>query len=171
MRTLGKLLLSIFILLTLLSACGPLKDENDLERINNNNELRAAYGQVTGTYQGTVTPYGINSNTYPIEVKLYIIDVQDGVSSTGELQTRPELRGYYRRLDTRDDLLATSLGVAFNKNTYDLTMTASKQSTGSTRGDTYLSLTGKFSAGTIEGTSNYVQIGETGRLTLNRISQ
>lgn len=90
----------LFFSFLLLAACGPSKEDATLAKeIEDVNNLRQTYAQFVGLYRGRVTPLAGGAETMPVELQIRIVEVPDGVNDNREVRYRPEMRGYFQRLD------------------------------------------------------------------------
>lgn len=157
----------------LLSACGPGMNgaSSTAQEIEDRNQLEKTYADVVGTYRGTLTSGSAdNSAVYPVEVKINLVYVQDGVNEKRELKFRPELRANFRRLDLGDDaLFARALFVRYYKEDGKIVMQNVDQQpkNGELPGSQFFSVDGFFANGRIIGKASD-KSGLLGALDLSR---
>ena len=156
-----------------LFACGSPEDNlTDNKELEHRNALRQIYGKVTGLYRGQVNSE--QDGTIPAEIKIYIIEVADGVNSNGEVRFRPELKGYFQRLDIDSgNIPPISLIVRFYRETNEVIMKNSEQQGSGSGGplpdSRFISISSQYSDGKINGTINY-QKNKSGTIQIERVA-
>lgn len=158
MKTPSKLLLFFLLIPALFIGCGQSDAPTPVEAKPQNN-MRALYSQVAGIYRGYINSSSRNGDDFPIEVKLYLVDtpIRQIERSTGQVDTNPALKAYYRRLDA-DTTTAYTLLVAYNADSGQLDLS-----------NRTISLHGNYSAGVITGNSQIDSF--PGTFEIRRISQ
>ena len=167
--------LSVAIFL-ILSACGGTQKSTNQQELDDRAELLAQYQPMTGVYEGIVKSVETSMEDFPIQVKLFIVDEANGYNEKGEVKMRPALRGYFTRLDMREDASDKELLVRYYVSTGEITMTtqsnqgrggASMQAVNGPSEEKMLSLQGKYSEGQISGSIKAYN-GELGTFILQR---
>ena len=169
----------LLLFASVLVACGPkVTDSTTTRELEDLAKLEAQYNEVAGLYRGTITSDSLGVDPYPVEIKISVVYVQDGVNENRRIRYRPELRGNYRRLDLGDEAsFSRALRIQYYKeenkiggqriimDNYD-----QQSAPGQVPGSNFFSINATFEAGRIIGraTDKY---GPLGTLSVERQSQ
>ncbi len=150
-----------------LSGCGSPSDKTSRRELESRENLMKVYGELAGVYQGKITPVEPRDLSYPVELRLDVVEVQDGVNENREVRFRPELRGVFRMMGEATDSTRVQMNVRFYKETNEIAMQSSGNSPGG--GAAYfISISGVVEPGLIRGRSTD-NIGRTGVAEFKRV--
>lgn len=141
----SRFLISGFVAVNLVSCAPPLSNSPNKQReLEDRQELISAYSEIAGTYRGLVENRPDGSDPFEIEVKLFLVEEQNGLNEDGEAKFRPALRARYRRLDfPMDGIGERTLIVRYYRETGELAAsTSAGAAAGSVMDSGYLSVTG-----------------------------
>ncbi len=132
------------LLFLLLLSCGfeEEKPGSNTEEMKDREYLRSSYSNIIGKYLGYVQREGVN---IPVEINVYIVEIQEGVDENGSIKFRPTLRGQYRRTDIVDEYDNEVLDIRYYPETGDIIMSSINIKTQSR----FLSFEGSLTNGTI----------------------
>lgn len=135
------------VLLSLASCAPPLSNNgNKQKEIEDRQALVDLYQPLVGTYQGVVANRPDRSDGFQIEMKIFLVDEQNGVNEDGEVRFRPVLRARYRRLDfPQDGIGERTLILRYYRETGEIAGATSPTSApaGNVADSNYLSMSGK----------------------------
>ncbi|HLE10367.1 MAG: hypothetical protein A2504_04280 [Bdellovibrionales bacterium RIFOXYD12_FULL_39_22] len=103
--------LSVFIMATFFS-CGVKEEEpgSNTEELKDREYLLANYSDIVGKYVGHIEQ---DASAIPVELNIYIVEVQEGIDENGSIKFRPTLRGQYRRTDIVDEYDSEVLDIRY----------------------------------------------------------
>ncbi|MCO5143049.1 MAG: hypothetical protein M9962_08170 [Oligoflexia bacterium] len=170
-----KLLFSVlFIALFTLTACGPKEtDTTTAKELEDREELRRTYAALVGLYRGKVIPDTNPQKTIPVEIRINIVEVADGVNENQEIRFRPELRGYFLRLDMDPGvvpIVQRPLSMRYYKETKELIMKNSDTVISPTPRQGETSVRAFVAGDELQGSISFVMGKQTdGRLEVKRV--
>jgi len=136
----------VLISVLLLFSCGIGNNEEQgtpSQEIKDRAYLIETYSPVQGTYSGTVDV--MNSRiVFPVEISLFIVELENGVNENGEPHFLPVLKGRYRRLDRISEDSDQVLSVRFVRETGEIIASVSENGSG-----LYISINGYLRDGKI----------------------
>lgn len=149
MRIQAPIVLSMIALMTFVeTACGPAPSHSNKQReIEDREALATLYQSVSGTYLGRVENRPDGSDPFEIEVKIFVVEEQNGVNEEGEAKFRPALRARYRRLDiVSDGSFERTLIVRYYRETGELAAATNPNMAmmGGLQDSNFLSMSGKL---------------------------
>ncbi|NUM88989.1 MAG: hypothetical protein HUU37_07280 [Bdellovibrionales bacterium] len=157
----------IFLGLVLVACGSPSSDNTTRREIESRDNLMKTYAEVVGVYRGYVHPIEPRDLPYAVELRLDVVEVQDGVNENREVRFRPELRGVFRMLTEPSDQIRVQMNVRYYKETREIALQSTNS--GPTGSAGYqISISGLVEPGLIRGRSTD-HLGRTGQVELRRI--
>lgn len=152
----------------LLTACGTQNSDNTSKReLESRENLMKVYSEVTGVYKGEITPMEPRDLPYPVELRLDVVEVPDGVNENREVRFRPELRGGFRIASDGLDIIRVQMSVRYYKETREIAMQSLPTGPDGNAGY-QISISGLVDQGVIRGKTTD-HLGRTGQVEFRRV--
>lgn len=159
--------LPILAILSIITACAPAsKSDSSSQEVTDRNESLAEISPLLGTYQGNLVSPGDGSQSYPIEIQIFMADVPSGVNENGQPKMTRVPRALYKRLDYPGERsLWRSLLVRSYKNGEIVLATDANVAPSS-----HLNINAHISGNTIAGSANNLNLGVLGDIRVTKVS-
>lgn len=170
-----KLLFIPLSTMLLLASCGPSQtDANIAKQEDDRKALFDAYRPLEGNYVGTVTPDSGNKRPIPVEVRVNVVEVADGVDANRRVIFRPDLQGSFVRSDyvSMDPIARRPMKMTYRPETREIAMENSDVRNSPTPDQGRTLIRGIIMDGKLDGTIHFT-IGDTvdGHIHVERVTQ